>query len=75
MYTNRFADDGIRKNNVLPGFMDSYPESDETMIRILAGRYGRVEELAATVAPTLYADAAYVTGANIRVDRGLMRSV
>jgi NAD(P)-dependent dehydrogenase (short-subunit alcohol dehydrogenase family) len=75
MYADRFAPDGIRMNNVLPGFMDSYPVSDETIARIPAGRYGRVEELAATVAFLLSPDAAYLNGQNIRVDGGLSRSV
>lgn len=75
MYADRYAADGIRMNNVLPGFIDSYPESDETIARIPAGRYGTVEELAAAVSFLLSPDAAYLTGQNIRVDGGLTRSV
>jgi len=75
MYSDRFAEDGIRMNNVLPVLMDSYPESDATMARIPARRYGRVEELAATVAFLLSPDAAYVNGQNIRVDGGPTRSM
>ena len=38
-------------------------------------RYGRVEEIAATVAFLASEGAGYITGQNIRVDGGLMRSV
>lgn len=75
MYADRYGPDGIRMNNVLPGFMDSYPASDETIRRIPVGRYGKVEELAATVAFLASPEAAYVTGQNIRVDGGITRSV
>jgi len=75
MYADRYGPDGIRMNNVLPGFMDSYPASEETIRRIPVGRYGKVEELAATVAFLASPEAAYVTGQNIRVDGGITRSV
>jgi len=38
-------------------------------------RYGTSEEIAATVAFLVSEDACYITGQNIRVDGGLMRSV
>ena len=43
LYADRYAADGIRMNNVLPGFIDSFPESDEILARIPLGRYGKVE--------------------------------
>ena len=75
LYSDRYGPDGIRMNNVLPGFMDSYPESAETIARIPAGRYGSVDELAATVSFLLSPSAAYITGQSLRVDGGLTRSV
>ena len=75
MYADRYGPDGIRMNNVLPGFMDSYPSSEENIARIPLGRYGKVEELAAAIAFLLSADGTYLTGQNIRVDGGLARSV
>jgi NAD(P)-dependent dehydrogenase (short-subunit alcohol dehydrogenase family) len=43
--------------------------------RIPAGRFGKVEEIAKTVAFLLSDEAGYVTGQNLRVDGGLTRSV
>lgn len=75
LYADEYAKQGIRMNNVLPGFIDSYPETVENLNRIPTGRYGKVEEVAATVRFLLSDDAAYITGQNIRVDGGITRSV
>jgi NAD(P)-dependent dehydrogenase (short-subunit alcohol dehydrogenase family) len=75
MFADRYGPDDIRMNNVLPGFMDSYPESADTVARIPLGRYGSVDELAATVAFLVSPGAAYISGQNIRVDGGITRSV
>jgi NAD(P)-dependent dehydrogenase (short-subunit alcohol dehydrogenase family) len=75
LYADQYAADGIRMNNVLPGFIDSLPESEERRARIPMGRYGSVDEIAKTVRFLLSADAGYITGQNIRVDGGITRSV
>ncbi len=75
LYADRYAAAGIRMNNVLPGFVDSYPEEERIVERIPAGRFGKVEEIAKTVAFLLSDDAGYLTGQNLRVDGGLTRSV
>ncbi len=75
LYADQFAADGIRINNVLPGFIDSLPETEERRARIPMGRYGSTREIADTVAFLLSDDASYITGQNIRVDGGITRSV
>lgn len=75
LYADRYAGAGVRMNNVLPGFIDSYPVAAENVERIPARRYGTVEEIAGTVAFLLSEDAAYITGQNLRVDGGLVRSM
>jgi NAD(P)-dependent dehydrogenase (short-subunit alcohol dehydrogenase family) len=75
LYADAYAAKGIRINNVLPGFIDSLPEKEAFRSRIPMGRYGRVEEIAATVAFLVSDGAGYITGQNLRVDGGITRSV
>ncbi|MFN2276179.1 MAG: SDR family NAD(P)-dependent oxidoreductase, partial [Candidatus Promineifilaceae bacterium] len=37
MYADQYASQGIRMNNVLPGYIDSYPESEENLREIPMG--------------------------------------
>lgn len=75
LYADRYADAGIRINNVLPGYMDNYPTSQENLAKIPMNRYARVQEVAKTVRFLLSDDAGYITGQNIRVDGGITRSI
>ncbi len=75
LYADQEAGNGIRMNNVLPGFIDTRPVNAAIRATIPAARYGRAEEIAKTVAFLLSADAGYITGQNLRVDGGLTRSV
>jgi NAD(P)-dependent dehydrogenase (short-subunit alcohol dehydrogenase family) len=78
-YTKLFADQhaahGVRMNNVLPGWIDSLPASEERRLGVPMQRYGTSEEVAATIAFLASEGAAYITGQSLRVDGGLMRSV
>jgi len=75
LFADKYAADNIRMNNVLPGFIDSLPENAEFKARIPMGRYGKTDEISATIAFLASDGAAYITGQNIRVDGGLTRSV
>lgn len=62
-------------NNVLPGWIDSLPPTDSRRDSVPLKRYGKVEEIAATISFLASDGAAYITGQNIRIDGGLTRSV
>jgi len=75
LFSDKFAPDNIRMNNVLPGFIDSLPEKEDRRARIPMNRYGRAAEVSAMIAYLASDDAGYVTGQNFRIDGGLTRSV
>ena len=75
LFASKYAAQGIRMNNVLPGFIDSLPEKEERVSRIPAGRYAKVRELSETIAFLASDASSYITGQNLRVDGGLTASV
>lgn len=75
LFADKYAADNVRMNNVLPGWIDSIPATEERRTSVPMQRYGTSKEIAATVAFLASKDAGYITGQNIRVDGGLMRSV
>jgi len=75
LYTDKHAADQIRMNNVLPGFIDSLPETEDRKARIPMGRYGRAAEVSSLISWLASDDGAYMTGQNLRIDGGLTRSV
>ncbi|MFO1150511.1 MAG: SDR family oxidoreductase [Alsobacter sp.] len=74
IFSDTFAADGVRMNNVLPGWIDSLPATEERRESVPMGRYGTAEEIAATIAFLVSEGAGYITGQSLRVDGGLIRS-
>ncbi|HUH48370.1 MAG TPA: SDR family oxidoreductase [Mycoplana sp.] len=78
-YTKLFADNyaarSVRMNNVLPGWIDSLPEVEARRDAVPMQRYGKADEVADLVLFLASEKSSYITGQNIRIDGGLMRSV
>ncbi len=75
IFSDTYASDNVRMNNVLPGWIDSLPATEQRREMVPMQRYGKSEEIAATVAFLASEGAGYITGQNLRVDGGLTRSV
>ena len=75
LYADKYAVDNIRVNNVLPGFIDSLPETEDRRARIPMGRYGRAAEVSSLIGWLASDAGGYMTGQNLRIDGGLTRAV
>ncbi|MEP4032126.1 SDR family oxidoreductase [Roseibium polysiphoniae] len=75
LFADKHAAENVRMNNILPGFIDSLPETEDRKARIPMGRYGKVQEVSSLIAYLASEGAGYITGQNIRVDGGLTHSV
>jgi NAD(P)-dependent dehydrogenase (short-subunit alcohol dehydrogenase family) len=75
IFANTYAADNVRMNNVLPGWIDSLPATEERRDSVPMQRYGTSDEIAATIAFLASEGAGYITGQNIRVDGGIIRAI
>lgn len=75
IFADTYAAENIRMNNILPGWIDSLPATEERRDGVPMKRYGTSEEIAATIAFLASDGAAYITGQNLKVDGGLTRHV
>jgi NAD(P)-dependent dehydrogenase (short-subunit alcohol dehydrogenase family) len=75
IFADQYGGDNVRMNNVLPGWIDSLPATEERRQSVPMKRYGKSDEIAATISFLASEGAGYITGQNIRVDGGITRSV
>ena len=75
LYSDKYASENIRMNNVLPGFIDSLPETEDRKARIPMGRYGSASEVSSLISWLASKEGGYMTGQNLRIDGGLTRAV
>lgn len=75
LFSDKYASENIRMNNVLPGFIDSLPETEDRKARIPMGRYGHASEVSSLIAWLASENGGYMTGQNLRIDGGLTRAV
>jgi NAD(P)-dependent dehydrogenase (short-subunit alcohol dehydrogenase family) len=62
-------------NNVLPGWIDTYPVAPDVVASVPAGRPGTAAEVARVAAFLVSPEASYITGQSWLVDGGLVRGV
>ena len=75
LYVQQYGSHGLRMNNVLPGWIDTYPVAMETVGQIPLARTGTADDVARVVAFLLSEDAAYIAGQDLLVDGGLVRAM
>ncbi len=75
LFSNEFGSSNIRMNNVLPGFINSYPADQETIDTIPMLRQGTPEEVAELVSFLVSEKSSYITGQDFLIDGGLVKSI
>jgi NAD(P)-dependent dehydrogenase (short-subunit alcohol dehydrogenase family) len=73
LYSQQYAGQGLRMNNLLPGWVDTYPVDEATVRTIPAGRAATAGEIACVAAFLVSPEASYITGESLLVDGGLVR--
>ena len=75
MYADRYARDGIRMNNLLPGFVAFDPLPGNMADEIPMKRAAKLHEIGDTAAFLLSEGAGFITGQSIVADGGMTRGV
>lgn len=75
LYAARYGREGIRMNNILPGFIDNNEWAPALVGSIPLARPGTLAEVAKAAAFLVGPDSGYVTGQDILVDGGVVRGL
>jgi NAD(P)-dependent dehydrogenase (short-subunit alcohol dehydrogenase family) len=75
LFSQRYAEFGLRMNNVLPGLIGTHPADEAARAAIPAGRLGTADEVARMVGFLASGDSSYVNGQSLLVDGGLVRGM
>jgi len=72
LFARKYGRHNIRMNNLLPGFVDSYPVTDDIRNSISLNREATVNEIANGVLFLLSDDSSYITGQNLMMDGSMV---
>jgi len=72
LFARRYGRHNIRMNNLLPGFVDSYPVTNEIRNSIPLNREASVNEIANGVLFLLSDDSSYITSQNLMMDGSMV---
>jgi len=74
LFAARFSKFNIRMNNILPGWVESYPVDESTLKTIPAGRPANPSEIGNLASFLISDEASYINGQSILIDGGLTKS-
>lgn len=74
LFATKYGATGIRMNNILPGFIDSYKAEQETINQIPMLRQGTPDEVAELALFLASDKSEYITGQDFLIDGGLVKS-
>lgn len=75
LFATKYGATGIRMNNILPGFIDSYKAEQETINQIPMLRQGTPDEVAELALFLASDKSEYITGQDFLIDGGLVKSI